>query len=80
MHLDRSEYPQAMADFTIAIELDEDFALAYANRAITLERLGQTTAAAVDYRRALSLDPSLQQAHDGLERMKATGMSVGLIK
>src|SRR5215470_5987858 len=47
---------RATGDFSRVIELDGSFALAYFNRGLALERLGDNASAAADYRRAMALD------------------------
>src|SRR5262249_36221700 len=53
--------------------LDADFALAFYNRGLAWERLGDPAAAASDYKRALALDPMVELVRQGLERARAQG-------
>jgi len=70
-YFDRQQYERAIGDFSKAIELDENFALAYFNRGLTHERLGGNAAAAADYRRAVALDATLVNAQRRLERLQS---------
>lgn len=57
MHLDK--YDQALATFNQAIALDISLAVAYADRGILHDKMGQHTLALDDYRKALELNPKL---------------------
>jgi tetratricopeptide (TPR) repeat protein len=59
-------YGLAVADYTQAIELDPDFALAHLNRGIARERRGDARAAAEDYRKVLAINPILGAGNEGL--------------
>ena len=50
------QYQLAIADFTKAIQLDLGFAMAYNNRGIVYQNLGQYTLADADKTKACSLD------------------------
>ena len=67
----RRQYVRAVADFSRAVELDAGFALAYLNRGLAQEGLGDTGAAAQDYRRTLALDPASSNARKRLERLQS---------
>jgi len=54
-----ADFSQAEADFSQAIELDSDFALAYWSRAQVRDKMQRTTDADADRRRAQELDPGL---------------------
>ena len=54
-----------------AVALDASFALAYLNRGLAHEQLGDTVAAADDYRRALAIDPEAANARKRLERLQS---------
>jgi tetratricopeptide (TPR) repeat protein len=70
-YFDNKQYERAIADYTQTVALDADFALAYYNRGLAWERLGNPTAAAGDYQRALTLDPMVELVRQGLERARA---------
>jgi Tfp pilus assembly protein PilF len=60
------------ADADAAIRLDPAFASAYATRAHIKEVLNEKHDAIADFRKALSITPSMQEAKDGLIRLGAT--------
>ena len=70
-YFDRQQYERAIGDFSGAIELDGSFALAYFNRGLAQERLGDNAAAAADYRRAVALDATQIKAQRRLERLQS---------
>jgi tetratricopeptide (TPR) repeat protein len=61
----------AVTDFSRAIELDARFALAYLNRGIAHEQRGDASAAAEDYRQALTIDPAARAAQGRLKRLQS---------
>src|SRR5207247_6139417 len=61
-YLDSGQPERAVEAFTQAIGLDAGFALAYFNRGITRERLGDLAGADADFRRTVDLDPTAEQA------------------
>ena len=65
------QYERAIGDFSRVIELDGSFALAYFNRGLAQERLGDNAAAATDYRRALALDATAVKAQRRLKRLQS---------
>ena len=50
------QYQTAIADYTKAIQLDPDYALAYNNRGVAYRNLGQYASADADETKACSLD------------------------
>lgn len=60
--LDR-KFEQALAFYTKAIEKENQFALAFYNRANVCSRLGDSNQAHLDYQRALELDPELKSSY-----------------
>ena len=58
------EYDKAMSEFTKAIELDPNFALAYGNRGWVYIKLGQYEQAVADCTKAIELDPDLALAYN----------------
>lgn len=59
-----------------AIEIDEEFAEAYHNRAIVSERLGQLEDAAIDREEALSLEPALGARKDKIAPEHAANLPI----
>jgi Flp pilus assembly protein TadD len=68
-YLDRGQPARAAEVFTLAVNLDSTFALAYFNRGIARQRLGDSVGANDDFRRTLELDPSVEQARQQLGRL-----------
>ena len=66
-YLDNGKLDRAEGAFSQAIALDGSFALAYLNRGIAREALGDHAKAGEDYRHALELDPSISAARRRLE-------------
>jgi len=63
-YLDLKQHAEAIADFTEAIRLDPQFALAYNNRGFVYDQLGQHTEAIADYTEAIRLDPQFALAYN----------------
>ena len=63
-----NELDKSMEAFNRAIALDDSFALAYANRGILNDRMGRYPEAAKDYRKAIELDPKLNEGPGWLWR------------
>ena len=57
------QHTQAISDYTKAIELDPNYAMAYTNRGNAYRRLGQYTKAVLDYTKAIELDPKDADAY-----------------
>jgi tetratricopeptide (TPR) repeat protein len=55
----KSQYDQAISDYTKALEINPKFAEAYYNRGVAYGRKGQLDRAMEDYTRALEIDPKL---------------------
>lgn len=71
------DYDRAIRDFTEAIRLNPQYAIAYYNRGLSYFRSGNYRRAIADYEEALQIDPdhpsaakSLQDARDALARQK----------
>ena len=67
----RTDFKDAIASYTSAIEIDPDDANLYAARAATLAAAGRSRAAEQDYLRAIELDPDSAQLHETLGWMYA---------
>jgi tetratricopeptide (TPR) repeat protein len=71
-----SSYKEALGYFNRAIEIAPDLAAAYLNRglaekALEASEVAMQERAAIDFERALDLDPSLTPAHDELGQIYA---------
>jgi tetratricopeptide (TPR) repeat protein len=54
---DAEHWVMAIDEYTMAIQLDPDYDLAYANRGYSYEELGQYQNAISDYTKSIQLDP-----------------------
>lgn len=70
-YFDEMKLDLAFADFTAAIKRDPAFALAYFNRGIIEEKRGARANSVADYQKAYGLDPTMEEALKGLERLGA---------
>jgi tetratricopeptide (TPR) repeat protein/predicted Ser/Thr protein kinase len=59
----KGQYPEAIADYTKAIESDPEHSRAYANRGIARQAKGLMEEAFADYTKAIELDPKSALAH-----------------
>ena len=59
----------ALSDLSDAVNRDKRSAVAWANRGVALETLGQNTDARRSYNRALGIDASNSIARDGIGRL-----------
>lgn len=66
---DRLDFREAIHWYDKVIALDNKNAPAYLNRGYCHEQLGNLRDAAADYRKALQIDPSLDKAAQGLNRI-----------
>lgn len=57
------DYPALVSQYTLAIQLNPDDALAYCYRGVAYYRLGDGNSAMADYDRAIELDPTLAIAY-----------------
>jgi S1-C subfamily serine protease len=57
------DYAGAILDYTMAIQLESDFAMAYNNRGLAKDELGQDSAAISDYDTAIRLKPDYAKAY-----------------
>jgi|GEM_PF-864430 len=60
----KGEYDQAISDFTKAIELKPDYALAYCNRGNSRDEKGEYDQAIADYTKAIELNPDYAGAYN----------------
>jgi len=67
----RAQWPEAMEALAKAEQLDPNFAVTYVYKGLVHTATNQPEAAVQDFRRALALDPKLQQARDGLAQAEA---------
>lgn len=73
------KYDAAVADFDEAIKLTANTpteARPRANRGLAYEGLGKNDEAAADFKSALAIDPGLESAKQGLERLKSSCVAV----
>jgi tetratricopeptide (TPR) repeat protein len=66
------EYQKAVEDFTKAIGQKSPEAIALSRRGQAYEGLGQPEKALEDFRTALQLDPKLESAREGIDRLTTT--------
>jgi tetratricopeptide (TPR) repeat protein len=66
----KEDYNRAIASFTAAIEIDPNYAVAYALRSIVYEGTGNLNKAIDDLTQALVIDPDYQFAKDNLKRIR----------
>jgi Tfp pilus assembly protein PilF len=59
----------ALPDINKSIQLDGKQASAYSARGLIYEKLGEKDKAIADFRRAIALEPELQESIDGLSRL-----------
>lgn len=69
MMADRLDFKEAISWYDKVIAIDKKNAPAYLNRGYCNEQLGNLRDAAADYRQALSIDPGLEKAAQGLNRI-----------
>jgi serine/threonine protein kinase len=55
---DKGEYDKAIADYTKAISIDPNYAIAYNNRAVSYKHKGEYDKAIADFTKAISIDPN----------------------
>lgn len=67
-HMQRERFDEALASFDRVIALDASLAVAYADRGILYDKMGQHALALNDYRKALELDPKLAKGPGWLWR------------
>src|SRR5262245_13821293 len=58
----QGDLDRAIADYTIAIQVAPNFALAYFNRALVRQEKGDLDASVADYTKALEIDPGSADA------------------
>ncbi len=63
IYADQGQWDEAIIEYTKAIELDPQLALAYNNRACTYNEKGEFDRAIADCDRAIELDPQLAEAY-----------------
>ena len=66
----QKRYPEALDLYRTLAEVDPDDATTHFNIGASLYYLGQSDAALRNFKRALSLDPTLEQARTGLEELR----------
>ena len=71
-HFMQKRYQVALNLYRTLLEVDPDDATTHFNIGATLYYLGQSEAALQSFKRALSLDPTLEPARTGLEELRKT--------
>ena len=72
MHLVKDDFEKGLADYDQAIKLDPNDAYSFNNRGIARVGKGDRTGAIADFRKALILNPNMQQTRDQLKALGAT--------
>ena len=62
VYMEKGNSPQAITDFTKALELDPNYAFAYHYRGLAYDKKGDLDLAIADFTKALELDPNHMQA------------------
>ena len=60
LHIDLKQYDEAIADFTIAINLDNKLASAFALRSSAYRETGEEEKAESDFKTAKAIDPEIE--------------------
>jgi class 3 adenylate cyclase len=68
--LTRGDYELALKDLNEAVRLNPNLAVALTMRGKTLEALDRKEEAVTDFKRALAIDGSIEDAQEGLERLE----------
>ncbi|MFN5334662.1 MAG: tetratricopeptide repeat protein [Bacteroidota bacterium] len=71
LYYDRQQYKKALEIFTLSTEVKNDFAEGYFWMGKTFHKLNQKEAAILQLKRALALDPSIQEAREELKTLGA---------
>ena len=64
------DYDAALRELDLAIEYDPGFARAHNNRGVVYAALGRMDEAAIEFERALALDPKLAPAAKNLKKAR----------
>jgi tetratricopeptide (TPR) repeat protein len=67
----KGDYDRAIADYSEAIRIDPNYAVAYSNRGNLFEAKGRREEAIADFRRALAISPNHERSMDALRRLGA---------
>jgi tetratricopeptide (TPR) repeat protein len=65
-HIENNEFDKALNECELAIQMDPDSAIAYNDRGIIYEEMGQLGNAIVNYQKAIQLDPELKVAWENI--------------
>lgn len=71
-----NDLEQAKLDFSKAIELETNYADAWFNRGLAMERTQQLDSAAANYQICLSIDPAHNLAAEGVDRLAKRGVRI----
>jgi 4-amino-4-deoxy-L-arabinose transferase-like glycosyltransferase len=72
LQFDQRDYSAALQEYTAALALRPDHAMAHLGAGSAHEAMGETAAAEAAYRRALGFNRRLEAAREGLRRLSAT--------
>ena len=65
----KGDHDRAIADYSEAIGINPNYAIAYSNRGNLFEARKRREEAIADFRRALALDPNHQLSREALKRL-----------
>jgi tetratricopeptide (TPR) repeat protein len=67
----RRDYDRAIADYSEAIRINPNYAVAYSNRGNLLQARGRREDAIADVQRALAIDPNHERSRAALKQLGA---------
>src|SRR5262245_59642002 len=67
----RGDYDRAIVDYSEAIRINPNYAVAYSNRGNLFQAQGRRKEAIADFRRALAIDPNHERSRAALKQLDA---------